>query len=177
MHHQLLAGKYDRAASDLRRTLATGDYNCLSSLVLYHELCSRAGIQISIWAQPGHVFVQVGPARVEPTCRQWLPPALEGPSPREITPVALVGRFHYNRGIELLENRQFEAGVAALQAASALDPLDEDARANLLAGLNNWALSICHENEAAATGLILRGLAIDPAFPPLVASQRYLARP
>jgi hypothetical protein len=174
MHDQLLVGKYHRGASNLRRTLASGDYNCLSALVVYHELCSQAGVPLSLGAQPGHVFCQFGNMRIEPTCRQGNPPALEGPPPREITPVQLAGRFYYNRGIELLQQRQFEGGVAALQAACILDPHDADARANLLAGLNNWALAISSDSEHAAAALVARGLAIEPDFPPLVASESYL---
>ena len=40
LHERVLTGDYDEQATDLRRTLAGGDYNCLSALVL---LAARAG--------------------------------------------------------------------------------------------------------------------------------------
>ena len=180
MHSRVLAGNYDRTASDLRRALAAGDYNCLSALVIYHELCSQAGVPLTLWAVPGHVYGQVGRTRIEPTCRQWPPPSSAADSvgpPRQLTPLALVGRFYYNRGIQLLEQRQFEAGVAAMQAACKLDPDDADARENLLAGLNNWAIELSHENRPAAVALVARGLEIDPGFAPLLACERHLRKP
>ena len=177
LHDRVLIGKYDRTASDLRRMLAAGDYNCLSALVIYHEVCSQAGVPLTLWAVPGHVYGQVGPTRIEPTCRHWPPPSLAaatGSPPRQITPLALVGRFYYNRGVQLLEERRFEAGIAAMQAACQFDPGDAEARANLLAGLNNWAIELSRENRPAAAALVARGLAIDPQFAPLVVCERYL---
>jgi hypothetical protein len=75
----------------------------------------------------------------------------------------------------LLQRRQFEPGVAALRLACQLDPEDADAQANLLAGLNNWAVALADDQPAAAAALIARGLAIDPDYAPLVANRRYVA--
>jgi hypothetical protein len=176
MHESVLVGQYDRGATDLRRALAGGNYNCLSALVIYHELCRRADVPLTLWSQPGHVFCKLGDVRIEPTCRQWLAPAADfAELPRQIAPVELVGRFYYNRGVDHLERREFAAGVAALQIACRLDSRDADARDNLLAGLNNWALALAADDQhAAAAALIARGLAIDPAFPPLLANERYV---
>ena len=176
LHARVLTGRYDRRATDWRIALDQRDYNCLSALVLYHEMCRRADVPLELWAEPGHVHGRLGGLRIEPTSDKWpLQPSSVAASEQRITAQQLVGRCHYNRGIELLESRQFAGGVAALQMASQLDPLDADARENLLAGLNNWALELTQdEQHAAARSLIARGLAIDPAFPPLVANQRYL---
>jgi hypothetical protein len=176
LHARVLTGRYDSRATDWRIALDRGDYNCLSALVLYYEVCRRADVPLELWAEPGHVHGRLGGLRIEPTSDKW--PSLRSgvaATERQITAQQLVGRCHYNRGIELLENRQFAGGIAALQVASRLDPLDADARANLLAGLNNWAIALTeNEHHAAARSLIARGLAIDPAFPPLLANERYL---
>lgn len=176
MHNRVLIGCYERQATDWRITLDQGNYNCLSALVVYDELCRQADVPLTLWAEPGHVHCRVGNLRIEPTARQWpAPPDSPVASTRQITPQQLVGRFYYNRGIERLERRDFAGGVAALQRSCQLDPIDADARANLLAGLNNWALALSEdEQHSAAQSLIARGLAIDPTFPPLVANARYL---
>jgi hypothetical protein len=180
LHAEMLTGRYDKQATDLRRTLAGGDFNCLSALVLYLELCRQAGLPLEIWSQPGHVFCmpQGRTLRIEPASRQWPAPLSARSSsaqPRRITPLELVGKFYYNRGVQLLEQRQFEQGVALISMAGRLDPHDADAQANLLAGLNNWALALCQqEQHAAAAALIARGLALDPQFPPLLANERYV---
>jgi hypothetical protein len=176
LHARVLTGRYDRRATDWRIALDQGNYNCLSALILYHEVCRRADVPLELGAEPGHVHGRLGGLRIEPTSDKWpLQPSSVAASERQITAEQLVGRCHYNRGIELLENRQFAGGIAALQVASRLDPLDADARANLLAGLNNWAIALTeNEHHAAARSLIARGLAIDPAFPPLLANERYL---
>jgi tetratricopeptide (TPR) repeat protein len=176
MHARVLTGQYDKSATDWRTALDRGNYNCLSALAIYHELCRQADVPLTLWAEPGHVHCRLGELRIEPTSRQWPAPADSGSAAaRQITPEQLVGRFHYNRGIELLANRDFAGGVAALHSACRLDPLDTDARANLLAGLNNWALALsADEQHAAARSLIFRGLAIDPDYAPLVANEHYL---
>lgn len=181
LHRRVLTGRYDKHATDLRRTLATGDFNCLSATVLFVELSRRAGVAVEIWSQPGHVYCALGDrdVRIEPGSRQWRSAPLgvsTGIPARRITPLQLVGKLSYNRGIELLERHEFAAGIDALRLACQLDPLDADARTNLLAGLNNWAIELAEQDQpAAAAALIARGLAIDPAFAPLVANDRYVA--
>ena len=180
LHRTILTGRYDKHASDLSHSIASGDYNCLTATALYVELCRRAGVPLEIWAQPGHVFCLVGtpPLRVEAAVGQFPCTNLFAAHSlaRRITPIQLAARFAYNRGIELLERREFEPGIAALRLACQLDPEDADARSNLLAGLNNWALALAEQDQpAAAAALIARGLAIDPHFAPLVANERYLA--
>jgi hypothetical protein len=180
LHAEMLTGTYDKQATDLRRTLADGDFNCLSALVLYLELGQRVGVPLEIWSQPGHVYCVLAgqDLRIEPASGQWQatsPFPQRGTLARRITSVELVGKFYYNRGVELLEAKSFEAGIEALRIACQLDPLDVDSRTNLLAGLNNWAVSlVAQDQQAAAAALIARGLAIDPAFAPLVANERFL---
>jgi tetratricopeptide (TPR) repeat protein len=181
LHRLVLTGRYDKHATDLRRTLSAGHYNCLSATELFVERCRRAGVPVEIWSQPGHVYCVLGEraVRIEPASRPWrsAPLGVTTSAPaRRITPVQLVGKFYYNRGIELLERHEFAAGIDALRLACRLDPLDADARTNLLAGLNNWALELAERDQpAAAAALIARGLAIDPDFAPLVANERYVA--
>jgi tetratricopeptide (TPR) repeat protein len=176
---QILTGAYQTRASDLRLTLSHGDYNCLSSLAVYFDLCQAAGLDVKIWLERGHVhlrFVERGGAaiNIEPGLRQWAGQSrLRVALARQITPVELLGKFYYNRGVELLREHRFGEGLQLLQISLALDPRDSDARANMAAGLNNWAVERCRvERFGEAAALIKRGLALDPSFAPLIANER-----
>ncbi|MCI0361653.1 MAG: hypothetical protein L0211_24480 [Planctomycetaceae bacterium] len=190
LHARVLTGSYSKGATSLSCVVATGDFNCLSASVLFGELCERARIPVEYWSQPGHVYCRLRDSglRIEPASRpngasvaelaraQSKSPEVGRLQLRVLSPVQLVAKFYYNRGVEQLQRREFEAGIASLRRASQLDPLDADAQANLLAGLNNWALALAEQDQpAAAAALVSRGLAIDPHYAPLIANQRYLA--
>lgn len=186
LHEQIFKGRYDAAASDLRLALAKGDFNCLSALVLFVDLCESADLPMEIWLTRGHVFLRVvcdaEVLELEPATPQWnIRMAARrltlsaNRAARRITPIELLGKFFYNRGVELLKDRQFAEGIELLTTSLALDPADVDARANLVAGLNNWAvdhLQSSRYDDAAA--LIEQGLSLDPAFAPLIANEQVL---
>jgi tetratricopeptide (TPR) repeat protein len=179
LHDRILVGQYRREASDLRQVLARGDYNCLSSLVLYLDVCQAAGFSPEIRLRRGHVFLRVDGAPIEPGSRQW--PEVERDAEgeesgeRSLGQIELLGKFYYNRGIARLEERDFEAGLALLAQSLVLDPADADARANLAAGLNNWAVEHCREGRYdAAARLIEQGLALDASFGPLLANEQLI---
>jgi tetratricopeptide (TPR) repeat protein len=176
LHEQILIGDYQPAASDMRQTLARGDYNCLSAAALFWDVCQAVGIDLEIWSRPGHVWLQtadglaIEAASVSALARRMHPFAA-----RQITPQQLLGKFYYNRGVELLAQDRYAAGLELMRAAQRLDPADDDARENLLAGLNNWAAEHLRLGRyAQAAQLIRQGLAIQPDYGPLVANQRLL---
>jgi tetratricopeptide (TPR) repeat protein len=180
LHEQILTGKYQIAASDVRLALSHGDFNCLSSLAIYFDLCQAAGLKVEICLARGHVFLRAladgGAVVIEPGTPQWNGRTVaRRHRVRQITPVELLGKFYYNRGVELLKDRQFAEGIELLETSLQLDPADGDARANLVAGLNNWAVDRCQANcydDAAA--LIKQGLVIDPTFAPLIANEQFV---
>ena len=178
MHQRMLRGQYQSAASDLRVVLETGNFNCLSAVVIYWDLCQTSELALEIWLAPGHVDLHSpGVAdSIAPAAKAWQSQAPGDASPaRQITPVELLGKFYYNRGVELLERKQFAAGLGLVEKALQLDAADVDARENLLAGINNWAvdrLRAKRPQEAAA--LIRRGLSLAPAFAPLIANEQLL---
>jgi tetratricopeptide (TPR) repeat protein len=183
LHAEILVGRYCETASDPRQALLAGDYNCLSAAAIYWDLCDQAGIELEIWSRPGHVYLchPESGEFIEPASRQWRssPPASEAAQAqapaRRITPLALVGKFYYNRGLTLLQQGQHAAGLACIRASLRLDPADREARGNLLAGLNNWAAALCEQQRFTEARLLIdQGLAIDNRFPPLVANARYV---
>src|SRR5205823_7622365 len=114
----ILTGPYDPAASDLRQTIAGGRFNCLSAVALYVDLCDTAELPIQVWLGRGHVFVQAatesGALILEPATPQWSDRSavrrrtvFARSNVRQLTNVELLGKFYYNRGVELLQERQF----------------------------------------------------------------------
>jgi tetratricopeptide (TPR) repeat protein len=186
LHEHVLTGRYETAASDIRQTIVDGRFNCLSAVALYVDLCDEAGLDVQIWLSRGHVFVRAvsdsGQIDIEPASPEWTdrPAARRRTGSakntlRQISPVELLGKFYYNRGVELLKDRQFAEGIELIEVSLQLDPADRDARANVVAGLNNWAVDLLRSgrhDEAAAR--IEQGLAIDPVFAPLVANRQFL---
>jgi tetratricopeptide (TPR) repeat protein len=178
LHEQILKGKYRTAASDLRLALSNGDFNCLSSLAIYFDLCQAADVPVEIWLARGHVFLRAGlegkTIVIEPGMTEWsIRTTARRHCVRQITPVELLGKFYYNRGVELLKDRQFDKGIELLETSLAIDPADADARANLVAGLNNWAVEHCRADRYGdAAALIEQGLQLDPAFAPLIANEQ-----
>lgn len=177
LHEHVLIGSYQPAASDLRLALSRGDYNCLSAGALYFDLARAAGFELEVWSRPGHVWLQSAAGeRIEPATRPGAALANSLPeTARQLTPQELLAKFHYNRGVQHLARGEFAAGVELVRTALRLDPQDDDARENLLAGLNNWAaehLRARRYDEAAR--LIRQGLAIEPGYEPLVANRRLL---
>jgi hypothetical protein len=87
----------------------------------------------------------------------------------------LLGKFYYNRGVEQLRNSNYGSGLVLLQTSLALDFADEDARANLVAGLNNWAIERARSGHLGhAASLIEQGRALDPNFAPLIANEQFV---
>ncbi len=176
LHERFLIGRYVASASDLRTTIARGDYNCLTALAIHWDLCCRSGLSLEIGAQPGHVHlllaegIAIEPGASRPTGQHQ---SSVSRASRRLTVPELLGKFYYNRGVEQLRSGQFQAGLALLETSLQLDPADRDARENLAAGFNNWAVEQCRrERYDLAAPLIAQGLAIEPAFAPLVANRR-----
>lgn len=188
LHRRILTGDYDANCTELDRTLDEGSFNCVSSLVLYWRLCRRFAVPVVAVETPGHSFAVLvasdAPWDVETTCPDWFElsdagrrrrqsPASTGGRPegdhggepprRELSETALVAIVYYNRAIDLLHRDAFARAVAANQLALRLDPASADARENLLATLNNWALDLCERGEREQALAVLRhGLAAAP---------------
>jgi hypothetical protein len=180
-HQFVLTGAYQESCSDLRRTFASGEFNCLTSLVVCFDVCQAAGINVQPVLIRGHVSLAYSTPNnqrqvFEPGTAEWhvgqLNHSLAG---RMLSTVELLGKFYYNRGVQELRASKYESGLALLRTSLALDADDDDARANLVAGINNWAVVQCqrgHYREAAS--LIEQGIALDPTFAPLIANEQYV---
>lgn len=178
-HQFVLTGHYREVASDLRTALTSGDFNCLTALLVCSDLCRAAGLKAQAKMVRGHVFLAIETSlgrvlRVEPGTPQWAVRALDNADgDRSLTDIELLGKFYYNRGVQRLQAGQYAEGTALLRTSLVLDAHDDDARTNLAAGLNNWAVAFCRDKRfGEAAALIEQGLAIDPEFAPLVANEQ-----
>jgi hypothetical protein len=178
LKQRLLRGQYRTEASDLREALQEGDFNCLSAAALLYAAADAAGLSLQIRLNGGHVSLQydeanggrvvIEPASAKAPARQPLEPA-----GRLLTPVELIAKLYYNRGVELLRDQQFNSGLELLAISLRLDPKDASARANLVAGINNWAASRYAAGDyQQAAALIALGRRLEPDFAPLVANER-----
>lgn len=181
LYAQALTGQYFSRTSDVTRTITAGDYNCLSATILYLTLVRRGGLTATAVAREGHVLARVQEGDtfdVETTCRGWFdenahPTASS--SLRCLSDVQLIAKVYYNRGVGLLESGNFVEGLRLTRISCQLDGDDQLARGNLLAGLNNWALTLSksHHHEQAAA-LLAELQRYDPHYPTLRENQLYV---
>jgi tetratricopeptide (TPR) repeat protein len=83
---------------------------------------------------------------------------------REVPPLGLVAMIYYNRGIDAFNERRFAESLAANRRALLLDPENAIARANLLAAVNNWALTLSDAGAfAESERLLADGQRFDPS--------------
>lgn len=190
LHADVLTAGYRLDATDLRRTLDEGCFNCVSASVLFICLAERLELRAQGMELPGHAMARVvlddGQLDVETTCRRWFeladdpsklaevvekttgyrPSGFDRDDPRrEVSDVELVATIFYNRGVDLLAAERFPEALAANAKALRLDPRSETAWGNLLATLNNWAIACGAEAKyEQALGLLRQGLEMQPDY-------------
>jgi tetratricopeptide (TPR) repeat protein len=187
LHREILHGRYDITCTDLRQAFGQGNFNCVSATVLFNCLAGELGLSCSALETPGHalsrVFLSEGPVDVETTCPSWFhlqhdpvrqAEALEktighnvsnNRKLREISNIQLTAMIYYNRGVDFLAEKRFADAAAANAKALRLDPLNDTARGNFLATLNNWSIELSTAGRyAEAASLIRQGLVFDPHY-------------
>jgi tetratricopeptide (TPR) repeat protein len=188
MHRRVLCGGYDLAATDLRRTLDEGRFNCVSSTVLFNYFAGELGLKCRGLEMPSHAMSRVllsdRTIDVETTCPRWFHLAgdprrqaaaassvigaaalTDRTKAREVSPTQLAAMIYYNRGVDLLAEKRFAEAAAANTKSLRLDPANATARGNLLATINNWSIQLGDaQHFAEAVDLLRRGLAIEPKF-------------
>ena len=88
---------------------------------------------------------------------------------REISPPGLIALIYYNRGIDAFYEGRYVDAVAANRRALLLDPVNQTARGNMLAAVNNWALALADAGRyAEAEELLSAGLCFDPTHEPFM---------
>ncbi|MDO4585114.1 MAG: tetratricopeptide repeat protein [Planctomycetia bacterium] len=87
---------------------------------------------------------------------------------RQIHPISdekLLAKIYYNRGVDLLAEKDFAGALEANAIALLLDSSSETTRGNLLATMNNWAIALCQEGYYSQAAELLRdGLQYEPEY-------------
>ena len=182
LHSQILTGDYVAAVTTVPTTLQTGDYNCLTATTLLIALGDRYSVPLEAVSTSGHIYcryVGESPFEIETTNPDWSKARSTSvnryAAARGINRVQVVAKIYYNRGLEQLAQKKFAAAIPILQRSLQLDPEDADARENLLAGMNNWALFLADgERFAEAAERIRAGQLIDANYQPFVANQLHI---
>jgi tetratricopeptide (TPR) repeat protein len=199
MHREILVGGYELECTDLAATLKQGRFNCVSSTVLFNCLAERFGLDAIGMELPGHAMSRLHlngeDVDVETTCPAWfrlqhdpqrraaliaktIGADVNAPGarpPREVSSVELVAMIYYNRGVDLLTARRFAEAAAANAKALRLDPSSDTARGNLLATLNNWAITLGAGQEyERAIDLLQQGMNLDPHYETFAANYVHL---
>ena len=194
LHEVFCTAEYRSDASDVAEVLNGGDYNCLSATILYLTLVRRQGLSAVALARKGHVLARVmtqPPLDVETTCPEWfdLPveagsdagraPKLDEPQRtaalRPLNDVQLLAKVYYNRGVVELRRDRYAEGLRLTRISMVLDPQDQIARGNLLAGLNNWALARCAGGDySGAADTLAEIRRIQPGYGPLAENDIYV---
>ncbi|MCC7086161.1 MAG: hypothetical protein IT427_14255 [Pirellulales bacterium] len=168
--HDRVLRKFRADITDLTATFDTGIYNCASATLLFVALAADVGITVQALELPGHVRAAVGDGanrwEIEITTSNWGEAIrrLESRAAdrRYVSPIGLVAMIYYNQGIDAFHERRFAAAIAANRRALLLDPESREARGNLLAAVNNWALALCESGRFdAAESLLAAGIKFD----------------
>lgn len=143
--HAHVLHRYDAGATDLRRMLDEGIYNCVTSTVVYLAVGRQCGLDLVAEQSRGHVRCVLRTAdeelTIETTQAKWTASSTTTPL-RRLRQPELLSMFYFNRAHGLHTERRFDEAVAALTTARRLDPLCPEVQGNLLATLHNWALSL-----------------------------------
>ena len=183
LHAGPMAKGYRTEQSDLHVLLDTGEFNCVSSAVLYTVMGQRLGIDVRAVQLPGHVFsVLVTRDRkidVETTSPRGFdvdPLRPHGPAKadrpreqrREVGPPGLAGVVAFNRGVGLFHNKRYAAAARANAFALGLDPGSPGAAGNLVAALGRWVVDLAGAGKCEqALAVVATGRELMPDEPKL----------
>jgi tetratricopeptide (TPR) repeat protein len=188
MHRRILAAGFQQDGTDLSAALDNGRFNCVSSTVLFLALARGCGLEVEAVAEPAHVFcrlllergsrdVQTTDPRAFDTARaeSARQPAESIPSSpaRPLSETGILALVYYNAGVARLARSEFSQALEANERALRLDPGHREARANLLATYNNWALECVRQGKhRQAIELLNRARAHAKGQPQLTANLR-----
>jgi Transglutaminase-like superfamily len=183
LHTGPMAKGYKTEQTDLQILLDTGEFNCVSSAVLYTVMGQRLGIDVRAVEIPGHVFsvlatrdrkidvettsprgFDVDPLRQHGPAKANRPVELR----REVGPPGLAAMVAFNHGVTLTRDKRFAESIRANLFALGLDSDNWSAARNLVVGFENWAVDLAkggkYEKAMAVVSIGRELTPKDPAF-------------
>ena len=186
LQRRVLRGSYHETANSLAALFDQGQYNCVSSTLIFCCLAERLQLNIRAAEAPGHVIARLVDGLqlfdIETTRRDWLggiKPLAGKPDRgyRQLSMPGLLALSYYNRGVDALENGDFDAALAENIKALRLDPASAAARSNLLAALNNGASATSDKGfHASALERLRFSRLIAPDFGPATKNLQVVRR-
>lgn len=188
MHRTILTGGYSLHSTNLADIFEQGRFNCVSATLLYCCLAKHFGLDVRGLETVGHamscLILPNERIEIESTCPRWfhlasnpqrraelvektigIRPDDQSKNYRLVSEVELVATIYYNRGLDMLAESNFTGALAANATALTLDPSNQTAHGNLLAVLNNWAISLASTGKyLEAISLLETGVRVDPNF-------------
>jgi len=178
LHQDILTGQYRTTCTELHRTLDDGHYNCVTATVLYRCVCTDVGVPIKAIAETGHVYCLLAgdeATAIQTTSRDGFGTSETSNDGREITDVQLLAKIYFNRAVSLLEQDRFHEAFDLLQISYQLDRQDRIVWRNILACINNWALSECDAGRFQhGVELLLHGLNMAPDYRPFLDNELHV---
>lgn len=187
---------YSADQSTLSGILDQGEFNCVSSTVLYNVIGRRLGLDLRAVLVPRHAFAvlkdQGKSIDVETTCERGFNPqdpdvqkevaaktGLEkvryGEDRREIGELGLVATVYANRGVALSEEHKYYEALLVEFAALALDPHSETVVENTHASLLGWSKHLCEQvQHETAMAVLAVARPIAPKDDRLVSNRDYI---
>ena len=169
--HRHVFKKYVRNATNLCQILDRGEFNCVSSMVLYNIFGKLAGIDVRGVEVPDHTFAilydgvkhwdieTTNPVGFDSGRSQQAIQVLQqqtgfiyiaqqkGAQRRELSALAQVAIIYYNRGVELANRKHFEQSSLNYFKALFLDRSCASAVKNLLANFANYGIEISKQGQ------------------------------
>ncbi|WP_108816574.1 hypothetical protein [Loktanella sp. Alg231-35] len=195
LHLTVMTGGYVERQTDLSIVLDDGQFNCVSSAVLYAAIGRRLGLDVRAIEVPDHAFAivydGVDHMDVETTTPEGFDPQRERlvafeeltgyvyipesnrAKRREIGPAGLVALIYYNHGVEALRTDRYNDALLHNFRALSLDPEFTSAVQNALVALGKWSASFADSGQwEAATQVAALGTRLAPEDDGLVARER-----
>lgn len=178
LHHRVFDGDYVPCCGDLRSCFDHGEYNCVTATLLSTALCRRCGVELGVFALPGHVYCQVGHVPIETTDVNGMPGKGSmnrqvAVAPRNLNDAQLLGKLLYNQGLTRMQERDYAAALDATELSCRFDPHHIEARENVAAIVNNWALRLSQPGSyEKAIRLLRRGQSVQPSNQTLITNEK-----
>lgn len=150
-----------------RVTTATGSFNLETTAPNWFSLQTESA---RIAATTSKVAQPLPPTANSFSAPQTTPAPVASSDPtkklREISPVQLVATVYYNRGVDLLGEKNYAEAAAANAKALLLDPVSETSWGNLMATINNWSIDFTNSAKRYDYAAILldQGVALDSGY-------------
>lgn len=179
--------RYQREQTDLTTLLDSGNYNCVSSALLYLLAARHLGLDVRAIEVPDHAFVVLYDGTrhvdVETTTVEGFDPDADAASAgrfrrmtglirpsagqpelrREIDAIRLLGVVYYNRGVVDDQAQRYSEALGDDFRAMSLDRENSSAIKNTLITIANWGTALAQKKDyAAAVKELSVGLSLAP---------------